>query len=47
MRSIVPLIIGILYDMIGTHYITKWIIVILFAFMSFSIIGMQKRKKSV
>ncbi|MGG1190674.1 hypothetical protein ABHM95_05670 [Solibacillus isronensis] len=47
MRWIVPLIIGILYDMIGTHYITKWIIVIFFAFMSFSIIGMQKRKKSV
>ncbi|MBM7663774.1 L-cystine uptake protein TcyP (sodium:dicarboxylate symporter family) [Solibacillus kalamii] len=47
MRTIVRLIIGIVYDMTGTHYIKKWFTVILFAFMSFSIIGMQKRKKTV
>lgn len=47
MSAIVPLIIGIVYDMTGTHYVTKWIIVILFGFMSLSIIGMQRQKKSV
>ena len=47
MSAIVPLIIGIVYDVTGTHYVTKWIIVILFAFMSLSIIGMQRQKKSV
>jgi len=47
MSAIVPLIIGIVYDNTGTHYVTKWIIVILFGFMLFSIIGMQRQKKSV
>ncbi|MFL0582773.1 hypothetical protein ACH0B6_09380 [Solibacillus silvestris] len=47
MRTIVRPIIDIVYEMTGTHYITKWFTVILIAFMSFSIIGMQKRKKSV
>ena len=42
MSAIVPLIIGIVYDLTGTHYVTKWIIVILFGFMSLSIIGMQR-----
>lgn len=47
MSAVVPLIIGIVYDMTGTHYVTKWIIVILFVFMSLSIIGMQRQKKAV
>ncbi|MCM3721370.1 MULTISPECIES: hypothetical protein [Solibacillus] len=45
--AIGPQIIAIEYDMIGTHYVLKWIIVILFGFMSFSIISMQGQKKPV
>lgn len=45
--AIVPLLIGLLYDVTGTHFITKWIIVILFLLMSLSIFVMQKQKKSV
>lgn len=45
MSAIVPLIIGYVYDLTGTHFITKWIIVVLFALMSLSIFVMQKQKK--
>lgn len=45
MSAIVPLIIGFLYDLTGTHFITKWIIVVLFALMSLSIFVMQKQKR--
>lgn len=45
MSAIVPLIIGFVYDLTGTHFITKWIIVILFVLMSLSIFVMQKHKK--
>lgn len=45
MSAIVPLIIGFVYDLTGTHFITKWIIVALFVLMSLSIFVMQKQKK--
>ena len=44
MIVIVPLI-RIIYDMTGTHHVTKWIIVLLFVFMLLLRIVMQKQKK--
>lgn len=47
MSAIVPLAIGIVFDLTDTHFITKLIFVFLFLCMSISIIIMQKLRKAV
>lgn len=47
MSAILPLLIGIVFDWTGEHFMTKLIFIILFLFMSVSIFVMQKLKKSV
>lgn len=47
MSAIVPLVIGVVFDMTTTHLMTKVIFVLLFIFMSLSIFVMQKLKKQL
>lgn len=47
MSAILPLVIGVVFDVTGEHFMTKLIFVILFVLMSISAFVMQKMKKSV
>lgn len=46
MSAIVPLLIGVVYDMTGTHEGSKWIFIILYIFMFGSVYAIWRDKKS-
>ncbi|MFF5995164.1 MFS transporter [Lysinibacillus sp. KU-BSD001] len=47
MSAIVPLLIGVVYDLTGTHIISKWIVVGLFSLMFVVVYLYQQHKKHV
>ena len=47
MSAIVPLLIGVVYDNIGTHLVSKWIFIILFALQFISVYMYQVNKRHV
>ncbi|WP_431030365.1 CynX/NimT family MFS transporter [Lysinibacillus sp. LZ02] len=47
MSAIVPLLIGVVYDLTGTHIVSKWIIVGLFSLMFVAVYLYQQHKKHV
>lgn len=47
MSAIVPLLIGVVYDNVGTHLVSKWIFIILFALQFISVYMYQVNKRHV
>ena len=47
MSAIVPLIIGIVYDAVGTHFVSKWLLLALCFFMFISIMMYDSNKRHV
>lgn len=47
MSAIVPLLIGVVYDNVGTHLVSKWIFIILFALQFISVYMYQVNKRNV
>lgn len=47
MSAIVPLLIGAVYDMTGTHYVSKWIFISLFLLMFLAVFMVQVNKRHV
>ncbi|MER1985941.1 MAG: MFS transporter [Solibacillus sp.] len=47
MSAIIPLVIGIVYDQLGSHFYTKVIFTVLFIFMALSIYWLQRNKRHV
>lgn len=47
MSAIVPLLIGIVYDAAGTHFISKWLLVVLCVLMFISIMMYESNKRRV
>ena len=43
--AVLPLLIGIVYDVSATHFATKFIFVVLFILMFISIVFMQRAKR--
>ena len=47
MSAIVPLLIGIVYDVTGTHFVSKWMLIVLCVLMFISIIMYDSSKRRV
>ena len=47
MSAVVPLLIGTVYDLTGTHYVSKWIFITLFVLMFASVYLYQVNKRHV
>lgn len=47
MSAIVPLLIGAVYDVTGTHYVSKWIFIALFLLMFLTVFMVQVNKRHV
>lgn len=47
MSAVVPLLIGIVYDAAGTHFISKWLLVVLCVLMYISIMMYESNKRRV